>query len=379
MDRKLKIIETAALTWWNASAYYAVAVSRGLKGLGHRLLFIGAPGSPALLKAAEYGIEVEEGIDLKRNTPSGFVKNLDRLRRLFLEFGPDVINAHQGEGHLLCALASRITPGRRVIVRTRADIRRPKTHPLGRVLYGKLTDAVVTSGRFMLDDGYFRNFSFADDKVHNIYAGIDTDYFSPDESERRLRKELGIGKDELLVGIVARLSSVKGHQTFLGAASMVASRIEGVSFLIAGQEEEVSREELMKAAVAGGIARKVHFITRYPDPREIIDAIDIGVIASLGSEAVSRAALEYMAMGRPVVSTTAGVLPEVILDGETGILIKPGDQQEMANALIGLLGDARKRTLMGQAGRRRAVERFSLEEMAKKTETLYLELLERKR
>jgi len=379
MDRKLTIVETAALPWWNASAYYAVELSRGLLKKGHRVLFLGIPGSPPFVKAKGYGIEVVEAIDLRRNSPIGFFTNISNLVKLFSRLKPDVINAHQGEGHLLCTLASRMTPGRPVIVRTRADIRRPKTHPFGRLLYEKFTDAIVTSGEFMKCEGYFDGFSLPLEMVHNIYAGVDTDIFRPGREKSVIRKELSIRDDAILFGIIGRLSRVKGHHTFLKAAAKVAQEVDRVNFLIAGEEAQVSRETLINTAIAGRIGRRVHFLGKYPDVKPIIEAIDIGVIASLGSEAVSRAAIEFMAMGKPVISTSVGVLPEIVRDGETGFLLQPGDEDAIARAMLELLNNPGKRDRMGAAGRKHVLERFSLEEMTTRTEQVYFELIDNHR
>jgi len=379
MKQRLRIVETATLPWWNASAYYAVELSRCLLERGHRVLFIGTPGSPSFCKALEYGVEVAEGIDLKRKSPWAIFTSVRKLRRLFEEFRPDVINAHQGEGHFLCTLASKKLSERPVIVRTRADIRRPKPHPFERTLYEKYTDAVITSGRFMTEKGYFDGFSLSAEKIRTIYAAIDTGRFAPGSGGSLLRSELGLGPGDHVVGITARLSPVKGHSTFIKAAAMVASRVDSARFLIAGQEKQIRREDLMRIAADAGIGAKTHFISMYPDVRQIIDCLDVGVIASLGSEAVSRAALEYMSMGKPVVSTSAGVLPEVIENGVTGFVVPPGDEKAMAEAIVRLLEEPATRARMGNASRSTVIERFSIEGMVDMTEALYRELLERRK
>jgi glycosyltransferase involved in cell wall biosynthesis len=376
MKRRLTIIEAAVLPWWNASAYYAVELSSCLSKKGHHVLFLGSPGTPAFEKAKEKGVPVIEDVDLGPRGPLGFFTSLWRVRRILGNAQADIVNVHQGGEHLRLALAAR---GRRpapVLVRTRADIRRPVAHPLERVLYEKWTDAVVTSGDFMEREGYFDGFRLREGTVRVIHPGVDTGYFSPPEHRGNLRKELGIPEEDLLVGIVARLSPVKGHRTFLGAAARLAQRTGRVSFLVAGQEEQVKRESLMRMATDAGIAGKVFFVTRYPDVRSIVAAIDVGVVASLGSEAVSRAALEYMAMARPVVATTVGVLPETVVDGETGFLVPPGDEEKMAAALGKLVSDPARCMRMGRAARKRTEQEFSLEVMTHRTLSFFEELIE---
>jgi glycosyltransferase involved in cell wall biosynthesis len=378
VTRSLTIIEAAVLPWWNASAYYAVELSSSLSKNGHRVLFAGSPGTPAFEKAREKGVPVIENVDLAIRGPVSFLRTLRNLTQVLRDSRPDILNAHQGGEHLLLALAARGARPAPVIVRTRADIRRPVAHPLERVLYERWTDAVVTSGEFMARQGYFDGFRLGEGRVRPIHPGVDTELFSPPRERGSFRRELGIPEEDVLIGIAARLSPVKGHRTFLGAAAILARKRERVSFLVAGREEQVRREDLIGMAVKSGISGKVYFAGRYADARPIIAALDVGVVASLGSEAVSRVALEYMAMARPVVATTVGVLPETIRHGETGFLVAPGNEQELAAALEKLVADGELRTRMGRAARERVEQEFSLDAMARKTVSLFEELLERR-
>ena len=101
----------------------------------------------------------------------------------------------------------------------------------------------------------------------------------------------------------------------------------------------------------------------------------IGIIASIGSEAISRAALEWMAVGRPIVSTAVGCLPEMIEEGQTGFLAPPMNSQAMANRLLQLIHDENLRVRMGQEARRRFLSRYTLPRLINETEKFYEETL----
>jgi glycosyltransferase involved in cell wall biosynthesis len=102
----------------------------------------------------------------------------------------------------------------------------------------------------------------------------------------------------------------------------------------------------------------------------------VGVVASVGSEAVSRAALEWMAAGRPVVASRVGCLPDLVIEGETGFLVPPANPRALAQALARFLQEPGLAERMGAAGRRRFDEKFSLGRFADETESLYAQVLD---
>jgi len=106
--------------------------------------------------------------------------------------------------------------------------------------------------------------------------------------------------------------------------------------------------------------------------------VDIGVLSSIGSEAISRIVMEYMAMGKPVVSTAVGGLPELIVHGRTGMLVPPEDPSAMAEAIIALSKERERLSRMGALGRRRIEQAFSIEEKACEMEDAFYRIWEAK-
>jgi glycosyltransferase involved in cell wall biosynthesis len=121
----------------------------------------------------------------------------------------------------------------------------------------------------------------------------------------------------------------------------------------------------------------VVFAGHRTDVPEILQALDIFVLPS-NWEGLPNAVLEAMAAGLPVVATRVGGVPEVVVEGQTGILVPPRDPNALADALLTLLRDPNLRRRMGQAGRQRVQEYFSVDQMVSKTETLYEQLLSEK-
>ncbi|MFA6749270.1 MAG: glycosyltransferase family 4 protein, partial [Candidatus Riflebacteria bacterium] len=114
------------------------------------------------------------------------------------------------------------------------------------------------------------------------------------------------------------------------------------------------------------------------DIEKVIADIDIGLISSIGSEANTRAGLEYMASGKPVVGTSVGVIPEVIVDKVTGFVVPHSNSKALAEAILKLVQNNAMRQLMGQSSRHRAEQVFSLKRFAQDMEKTYRSLLERK-
>src|SRR5206468_13025539 len=143
-------------------------------------------------------------------------------------------------------------------------------------------------------------------------------------------------------------------------------------------KEDAYRSGLESLARRLGIAERVLFTGFRLDVPELLQEVAVAVLPSL-SEGLSNFLLESMAAGVPVVTTRVGGSPEAVLDGETGILVPASDPRTLASAIESLLSDRDRARRMGQAGRRRMEERFSLEAMARATERLYRSVLTRSR
>jgi len=372
----MRILEIVDVRWWNACAYYGVELARGLAAAGEAVVVAGSPGSPPIEHARALGLPVWTDVRFADPNPFHTFADLGALVRGLRQF--DLVDAHRAEGHVLGALA-RALSGSAPVVRTRCDIRPPRRHPLNRWLYRRLTAAVVVPGEFMrarlMDE-----LGLPDPQVVVIPAGVDLDHFhnngtgSAAAKGAELRQELGIGPDEPVIGMVARLSPVKGHRVMLEALTRLAERGLRPHLIVAGQEEEVRAGDLAGDARAAGVADRVHLLGRLADVRPALAAIDVLVIASLGSEAISRALLEGMAMARPAVATRVGVIPELVVEGSTGSLVPPGDAAALAEALATLVADRGRARAMGGQARARAEAEYGLDRWVGRTRALYREV-----
>jgi glycosyltransferase involved in cell wall biosynthesis len=197
----------------------------------------------------------------------------------------------------------------------------------------------------------------------------------PPADPAEARAILGLSADTLVMGTVGRLQPVKGTRYLLEAFTQLAAVHEDVVLLLVGDGPE--RASLQVLAQQLGIAKSVRFLGDRQDVSRCLHTMDVFVLPSIW-EGMPNAALEAMAVGLPVVATAAGGTPEVVVDGVTGLLVPPRDPDALARAVARLLRDSDLRRTMGQAGRVRAKQRFSIEETVRRTEELYTTLLKEK-
>ena len=212
-----------------------------------------------------------------------------------------------------------------------------------------------------------------DDQVVVVSLGLDLDPLVAAPARRgEMRRELGLPPDAPLVGIVARLAPVKAHEVFLAAAKAMAPVRPDIVFLIVGDGER--RAELETAARASGLGDRVRFLGWRADLDRLYADLDIVVLTSK-NEGSPVALIEAMAAGRPVVSTRAGGVEDVVTDGETGVVVPIGDAPAVARAVVDLLEDPSRAARLGAAGRASVVARFGSGRLVGDIDALYQRLL----
>lgn len=182
--------------------------------------------------------------------------------------------------------------------------------------------------------------------------------------------------DRFRVGMIARMNaSYKNHSLFLRAAARLVRKLPGVEFLLAG--DGPLRADLERSSKTLGLGDRVRFLGEQKDILAILAAIDVSVVPSV-SESSSNVILESMAAGVPVIATRVGGNAESVLEGETGFLVSPDDEHQLAETLEILLTQASLREDFGRRARRLALTNFRMEKIRDKYEELYRELLETK-
>jgi glycosyltransferase involved in cell wall biosynthesis len=181
------------------------------------------------------------------------------------------------------------------------------------------------------------------------------------------------------VALIGRLDPVKGHKYFLEAIASIKNSLKGERFFIVGEEKNVPLSDLKTQAQKLLVSDFVEFEGRLPDVRAFMRSCHVGVVASVGSEALSRVCLEWLAEGRPEAARAVGCLPELISTGQNGILVPPHSPQALGSALLTLIRQDEFRRQMGVSARQTATQRFGLERFAVETETLYNKIWQNRR
>jgi glycosyltransferase involved in cell wall biosynthesis len=198
-----------------------------------------------------------------------------------------------------------------------------------------------------------------------IYNGVDSDHFQLSTSvvaALRLRTFLGVAPESLLIGSVGRLAPEKNHEVLLATLRRLREAGVDANLVLAG--DGPLSGSLKRRATELRIAERVHFVGELEDVRPVLAALDVFVLPSIAVESFSNAALEAMAMGRPVILSNIGGAAEMIRDGVEGYVIAPAElAARLPTVLAALHVDRRKRQHLGAAARTRAVTCFSVPAM----------------
>ena len=288
------------------------------------------------------------------------------VRGLLRRENYDIVHFHTKRAHALSAWLGSAPAAQKRLVTRRMDypIRRGW---FDRYLYNRCVDGVVAISRpiaeLLVEGGV------ASEKIRMIPSGVDPAPYgniAPPTGDRV----------PLVVGTAAVLEQRKGIKFLLEAATELKRQGRQLHYRIAGDGWE--RNNLVELARKLGVDDDVEFLGFVADMPSFMASIDIFVLPSL-YEGLGVAALEAMAAARPVVASAVGGLKEVVVDGETGLLVPRGDSGSLARALAELAGHKELVHAMGEKGRARLREHFTMERMARANEDFYYDLLEAER
>jgi len=346
---------------WRGGQNQVLLTVLGLRALGHRSMLV-AHAAGALRQRAQEGLEL---VPLTPKTEMD-LSAAWRLSRLIKQLRPDVVHAHDPHGVAMAALALSMSTqlDKPPLVAARRVDFHIKGNSLSRWKYRQVDCFICASEairKMLVADGVPAV------RAVTIHEGIDLGHIEAAPAAN-LHAELWLPHHAPIVGNVAALVPHKGQRHLIEAAAIVVKRVPDARFVIAGDGE--LRPALERQIKDHHLEKHVFLAGFRPDVVSVHKAFDIFVMSSV-SEGLGTSLLDAMACGKPIVATTAGGMPEVVKDGQTGILVRPRDHEAMANAIIRLLGDAAARRAMGAAGEARARAYFSAERMVQDTVEVY--------
>ncbi len=371
----MTILQIVSCRGWSSDAYWAARATVELERAGHDVTLVCKRRSEArvIRRARDAGVSRIETLTLTSGI--GPLADVLDLRRLVAWLpAAQVLHVHRGKEHWLAALANRMSSLRRPLVRTRHIVQPVRPHALNRWLYGRATDQVVTvteAIRRQLVAGGLG----VERRVVTMPGGVDVDRFRPDAGPPRdhgIRATLGLPHDVPIIGLVSGFRVMKGHQTVVEAAARLAAGGRRFHLLLIGQGPFVPK---VRAQVeAFGLGDRISTLGFVDDLPATMAVLDVALYSALESDGMSRVLFEYLAAGVPVVASRVGVVPEILEDGRTALLVPPGEPEPLADAIARLLDDPGRRREIGAAGAALVRARYSGARLAEQLTALYLSL-----
>jgi len=355
MSRKVLVVTDSMI--WTAEMEYAVEVARAEQALGWDVT-LAAPSGSAALDATGRGLStVRLPGPAPSRSPSDFLADARFLSALASERGFDVVHSSRSAPHACCAFSL----GRRApLVHLRGGTQKPHEGVANRFLYRNMTAAVIVSSQ-RIATWLTAGLSLPSERVHRLLAPVDVSRFDRASGAPDLRLALGVAPDAPLIVNVARLWPVKGQHVLVKAMARVVETRRNAVLVLVGEPWSGEPAGVLGLAEGLGIGPSVVAVGRRDDIPSVLAEAAVCVSSSTGSEENSRAVSEYMAARRPVVATSVGVVPELIEDGVTGLLARPGDAEGLASALLEMLESPGRAARMASAAGRFARSTLSQE------------------
>ncbi|MDP2928050.1 MAG: glycosyltransferase family 4 protein [Candidatus Omnitrophota bacterium] len=344
---------------------YLLTLAGGLKQKGHQV-YLASSGGELEDKFIQAGITLFKApLKTKNEISHKIIFSFWKLRKVARKFNIDLIHSHSRTTQVLGDLLGRSLAKPHIF--TCHGFFKPK---LSRRIFGCWGQKVIAISQ-QVKEHLIIDFKLDENKISVIHNGIDTKNFGDFSARDMMRKDLGIN-DALLVGIIARLSDVKGHTYLIQAMPEVIKNFPNAKLLIIGRGK--TKDALIKETHDLGLGGSIAFIPEAKNTKDLLAAMDIFVMPSL-QEGLGLALLEAMAQGVAVVGSAVGGIKTLIQDKLNGLLVAPADVPALAQAIITLLNDSRLRRNLGARAREFIIANFSKEEMVDKTEIVYQQVL----
>ena len=341
---------------------YLLTLAGGLKQKGHQV-FLASSGGELEEKFIRAGVRlIQVPLDTKNEVSPKIIFSFWKLKKITRAFNPDLIHSHSRTTQVLGCLLGRALAKPHIF--TCHGFFKAK---LPRRLFGCWGRKIIAISQ-QVKEHLIVDFKLDENKIIVIHNGIATGNFGDFSSRANLRAKLRIAPEEFLVGIIARLSDVKGHTYLVQALPIVMKSFPATKLLIIGQGK--TNAALIKQVRDLGLEGSVEFIPEAENTKDWLAAMDIFVMPSL-QEGLGLALMEAMAQGLAVVGSAVGGIKTLIQDQKNGLLAAPADAPALARAIIALLGDSSLRRSLGARAREFIIQNFSQEEMVDKTEIVY--------
>jgi len=331
-----------------------------------------------MLRAAKAGLKTYDKLELRRGFRLfSFWRDQRRLKAFWREFKPEIILTNGSQDTWACALARRSGYPNTRLVRWRHNSFPISSHYFNRWLYRRLIDHVVVSSAaiapILTETGLVTH-----DRITVFPPTTRLEPFlraSELPRSNLLRRELNVAPDGTLTVSIGRLAPEKGHDTLIRAWRRVANELPNSKLAIAGLGEQPPLRKIIDEL---SLQHHVYLLGFRDDVPMLYNEADLAVLAPVAGESFGIALLEAYAAGRACVATDVGGVGDLVVDGQTGFLVKPRDEAGIAAAVVRCLKDTTLRERFAKEGKARVLAKFTPEKLGDVAEHLFSELISRK-
>jgi glycosyltransferase involved in cell wall biosynthesis len=286
----------------------------------------------------------------------------------------DIVNFHNSHDHIVGGLAVKVSKRRPPAIRMDHKRDSLNTGFISKWFFRRYTDGLITFSD-MNRERLVRDLDFSPERVAKVSTAVDLMRFDPQRAYNDMRSIFGIPPASPVVGIVARFQQYRRTEILLEAISHLIKDVSEVRLLLVGYSSQIQKsviEPMQRLGIASHVILAGYRMDDYVDTLACMDAF---VLLTPGSDGTARALREAMAMGKPVVVTRRGILPELVEDGVHGFVVDERPEV-LCQALVTLIKDERLRTMMGNAAHHMAMREFRIERQAKEVEGFYRHIME---
>ncbi len=361
----MHILHTESSNGWGGQEMRILSEAEGMRARGHEIVMAIVKGGTLATKARAAGFTVYE-VDFSK---SKALHTVIQLTSIIKKHKIDLINTHSSMDAWIGGITARIC--RKKIVRTR-HLSTPTRRGLNsRLVYNTLADFVVTTSSRIITP-IIQQSKIDHKRCKLIATGVNPEKLNPEQKEIvAFREKLGITPDDCLVGTACVVRSWKGIEDFMRAAHLLRD-IRQLKWVIIGGGY---LDQYKPLAIELGLHNILFFTDHMEDPSPAIAALDIFALLSTANEGISQACLQAAYLGKPLITTTVGGLPEVCKQNETGLLVPPFNPKKVAAAVLNLYDNPELRSELGRRARSFVENKFTMEHTLDQMEQVYATLI----
>lgn len=361
----MRILHTESSNGWGGQEIRILRESEGMRGRGYEVVMAVAKGGGLVAEARKRGFTVYE-LNFKKGSAA---TTLLQLLKIIRKHDIELINTHSSLDAWLGGIAGRLA--KKKVIRTR-HLSTPIRKGLNsRLLYKALADFVVTTSSSIIPTICSQS-KLSPFACKCIPTGIDPSQVKADPEEvKKFRESLKVDDNDILVGTACFVRSWKGINDFLQTALLLKD-IKNLKWAIVGGGH---LREYVERAKQMGLEETVIFTGHLESPYAAIAAMDIFMLLSTAHEGVSQASLQAAYLERPLITTPIGGLPEVCIEGKTGMLVPPFSPHHVADTILHLREDPKLRRQLGKNARAHIEEKFTFQQTLDNMEAVYASVL----